>query len=490
MARRSRSWLKVLFFNSQNTRGSSRDRVVLKLNQIDERLAPAVIAVTSVEDNVDPVVTVGHAGTANDPYVAPSLRSAITFANATANQNNQPDEIRFDIGDGQQVITVMGSALPTITDALVINGAWQPEGTNQKVILDGSHKGFPRNPQNDVDRVSGLTVQTKGASSANGSRIWGITIRSFTGDGVVLDSVSDVHVGGSGERQGNGLISNAWNGVRLTRPGGSESTVTLENNHVVGNLIEFNGTGVLIYNSTNKNYIGGSKQSERNVIVYNSADGIDINTAPKTVVFNNYIGTRDGGDPAGNQKNGIIIRGASTDTVIGGLAPMNGNTITTPSNVISGNVEAGILIEGGGVISPEGLKVMGNYIGVEANGKTPLSNAVGVKIVNSWKTVTIGGIEAGASNVISGNSGSGIECQDSRKLLIAKNYIGFASDRTTPAGNGGLAMKIDGKCRDNDTGGNYEGHNGKGGVRIEIGNPTDIGLILRMNGRANASKSP
>jgi hypothetical protein len=41
-----------------------------------------VVEVISTADNNNPVITAGHAGTAADPFLAPSLRSAISFANA------------------------------------------------------------------------------------------------------------------------------------------------------------------------------------------------------------------------------------------------------------------------------------------------------------------------------------------------------------------------------------------------------------------------
>jgi hypothetical protein len=54
---------------------------------LEDRWAPAVINVISLADNNNPVITAGHAGTAADPFQAPSLRSAVTFANANPGDN-------------------------------------------------------------------------------------------------------------------------------------------------------------------------------------------------------------------------------------------------------------------------------------------------------------------------------------------------------------------------------------------------------------------
>ena len=50
----------------------SRSR--LSMESLEERTVPAVIDVISTLDNNSTVITAGHAGTAADPFLAPSLR--------------------------------------------------------------------------------------------------------------------------------------------------------------------------------------------------------------------------------------------------------------------------------------------------------------------------------------------------------------------------------------------------------------------------------
>lgn len=204
----------------------------LAVESLELRTVPAVVTVSNGKDDVNGTTTsIAALITAPGPDGI-SLREAITAANNTANVNNQPDEIRFDIGNAEQVITVAGTGLPAVTDALIINAAEKPVGKpNQVIVLDGT--GLPAG-------THGLRLTTGGATSATGSRIWGLTVQEFTGDGIQLVSVSDVNVGGSGEGQGNIMLSNMSNGILVQ----STNNVPATNNHIVGNLI---GTPNLVF---------------------------------------------------------------------------------------------------------------------------------------------------------------------------------------------------------------------------------------------------
>jgi CSLREA domain-containing protein len=97
---------------------------------------------------------------------AGSLRQAILNANSTANSPLGPDQILFNIpGTGTQTIS-LNSALPAVTDPVVING-----GSN--VILNGSGAGTG---------VSGLVLST------SNSKINNLTITGFNGTGVTVTS--------------------------------------------------------------------------------------------------------------------------------------------------------------------------------------------------------------------------------------------------------------------------------------------------------------
>ena len=76
----------------------------LTIEGLEDRLVPAFFAVTSTADNTAAVITAGHAGTQADPFLAPSLRSAISAANATPGANT----IELTVA-GTYAITIPGA---------------------------------------------------------------------------------------------------------------------------------------------------------------------------------------------------------------------------------------------------------------------------------------------------------------------------------------------------------------------------------------------
>src|SRR3954462_7280292 len=96
-----------------------------------------------------------------------TLRQAINAANAAPGA----DVIRFAIGSGAQTI-VPTSPLPTITDAVTIDGASQPGYAGTPLIeLDGSSAGFSS---------SALVI------TAGSSQVRGLAIVNFQNDAIKL----------------------------------------------------------------------------------------------------------------------------------------------------------------------------------------------------------------------------------------------------------------------------------------------------------------
>src|SRR5205085_10764500 len=75
--------------------------------------------------------------------------------------------------------------------------------------------------------------------------------------------------------------------------------------------------------------------------------------------------------------------------------------------------------------------VAGNYVGTDATASSALANNIGVNVVDGVSGNTIGGTTAGARNVISGNSfGVAIGGAGTTVNVGAGNYVG-----TNAAGN-------------------------------------------------------
>lgn len=196
-----------------------------------------------------------------------------------------------------------------------------------------------------------------------------------------------------------------------------------------------------------------------------ASDGILIRgaSAAGNTIIGNYIGTsRDGLSAAPNGTSGVDIVGGAGDNTIGGNPTVAGNR-----NVISGNRGVGVFLQGN---NTTGNLVRGNYIGVGADGSTPLGNmpgaspnsnpGFGVLIGFGAKQNTVGGfINSGTAggNVIAYNANDGVAIVNGSGLDNSdRNFISANSIHS----NGGLGIDLgsDGVTPndndDNDTGPN------------------------------------
>jgi len=295
-----------------------------------------------------------------------TLREAINAANALSGM----DTIAFTIpGVGPHTIQPT-SALPTITDPVLISGETEPDFVGTPIIeLDGSLAGD----------VNGLTI------TAGNSQVRGLVINRFGtlefGYGIVLQT------GGGNTIQNNYI--------------GTDVTGTLDR----GN----NLAGIWVADSAN-NLIGGS--TDGSIPVYNVISGNGSVAAPDrhgilisgvnssgNVVAGNFIGTDvTGSQPLGNSRSGVAILFDASDNLIGQ------NNVMGLGNIISANTESGVFIQAGA----NNNTVAGNIIGSDSNALVDLGNGLdGVSIDGSSGNL-IGGTTPPTLNVITGNAGSGV----------------------------------------------------------------------------------
>ena len=101
-----------------------------------------------------------------------------------------------------------------------------------------------------------------------------------------------------------------------------------------------------------------------------------------------------------------------------------GGTGTGQGNIISGNAENGVVIDGNGKITTSGNIVAGNYIGVDVNGTGDLGNTGnGVEVFGLASGNLIGGEIAGAGNTIAFNTQNGVDVVDGTNNSIVRNSI-------------------------------------------------------------------
>ena len=114
--------------------------------------APNVFTVDVTTDDADANPGDGTCATSGGDC---TLRAALEETNALSNDPAGPDEIRFDIsGSGPHTIQPQ-SALPDVTDPVVIDGSTEPDYSGDPVVaLDGSNQGTNTNMLN-LESVGG-----------------------------------------------------------------------------------------------------------------------------------------------------------------------------------------------------------------------------------------------------------------------------------------------------------------------------------------------
>ncbi|MCP4901635.1 MAG: hypothetical protein GY906_32120 [bacterium] len=294
------------------------------------------------------------------------LREAIESANTDTlvgdcKAGRDFDTIIFDIAPGGVQTIRPVTALPIITNPVVIDAITQPKCGNRTCIeIDGSNSGSS----------DGLTI------TAGNSTIRGMVVNRFSGSGIVIR--------GAG---GNLLeYNNIGTDTRETEP-------------------RSNGdTGILIDNSSN-NQIGGTSFRSHNVIAANGY-GVAIvgDLAADNLVRGNFIGTNPHSSQSlGNRLAGVLVEGH--DNQIG--------SFRTGRNIISGNGDSehqapGVIVKG------VDNRIEHNSIGTDVENVSPLGNTdCGIRIHGSEAWISY--------NTVAFNNAAGVSIEGS---AASANYLG------------------------------------------------------------------
>ena len=393
------------------------------------------------------------------------------------------------IGNGEHGIWVRG------TDTLIGNGA-----ATRNVIGGNTTAGVHVEGANTLIRGNHIGTHPTGAMLGNivGIAVVGATNTTIGGpglgnyiannstDGISLLSASGVSVQGnhigldtSGADAGNlgagirisggsaigigdttaGNVISGNDGWGIEDVGGT-SNLTIAGNTVglnpAGTIAVPNSDGGVLINSdgvviggatvTSRNYISGNGSlfpPGQNVLVESLADG--------TLIQNNVIGLASDGDTAVvNAGDGIRVLGNNTNIL---------------SNVVSGNGNGrGINIAG---LTGAGTIIRGNIVGLNAAGTAARENYYGVTVVPG--NVVIGGLAAGAGNVISGNNQVGLELSSDNS--VHGNVIGLNAAGTAAVPNlTGVVLSGSNNVFGADGGANHIAHNTNQGIAVLAGN--------------------
>lgn len=326
------------------------------------------------------------------------------------------------------------------------------------IAIDGTNGGILTN-----NTIQGNYIGVNAAGNASVPNPHLVAPGSNKG-GIDINAASNNIVGGTAPGAGNvisaNVIDNNDKGTGVVIEGRNGPAT---GNIVQGNFIGTDATGTVgirnnagVYIDTAKNNIvGGTSPAARNIIAKSNTIGVTVdgsfldatgNSATGNVIEGNYIGTDVTGTVAIPNNAGVAITAANSNTI--------GGTAAGAGNLLSGNINSGIVIESQRdttltVGTAAANMILGNLIGTTAAGNAPLGNQNGIAI-NGGSGNTIGGAAAGARNVIFGFTGAGVSISSDPAIagssatgnVVQGNNIGTDVNNNGTSGTGkGVLMQ-------------------------------------------------
>ena len=419
-----------------------------------------------------------------------SLRQAILNANA----NPGLDTIDFAISGPAPYIITLASALPAITDPIVLDGSSQTGFVGTPLIqingvgLSGDGlilgAGSTGSTVKDLDiyHFSGAAIHllsNKNVVQGNylGTDVTGTAAGPGNSQGVLIDDgASDNTIGGTGAGAGNVISGNSGDGIDILSDG----------NFVLGNKIGTNAAGTAaLGNGTpgvgsggaGVRFFGGAFNTvANNVISGNVNEGIFFHGdlgASHEMVLGNLVGTNFAGTAAiPNGLDGISLYQSAGNTIQGNIISGNGDPFRTAATSRNGIK----------LFGSDGNLIQANLIGTDATGERAVPNSADGILIDGSSDNTIGGTTPQAQNIISGNSGDGINISTgSTGNLIEGNSVGTNAAGEGAVDNGGNGVSI------NDVSGNTIGGTVSGAGNVISGNGLNGLLISAGTGKTQTS---
>ncbi|MFZ4758727.1 MAG: DUF642 domain-containing protein, partial [Burkholderiaceae bacterium] len=239
-------------------------------------------------------------------------------------------------------------------------------------------------------------------------------------------TTTDAEVGGLAAGDGN-LITGSCGNLAVATNGGTGFALR-------GNFIGSNaaGTARIGFRTRGWNNIGGTvtvREMRRNLFVGNSAaiafesDDTVTPVAGQTnwVFAGNHVGVgRDGSTLLANTI-GLGPIDASQATFVNGL--VIGGTATADRNVFAGNDSHAIWLR-----NPTGaVRIVGNRIGVAADGTTVRGNAGDGIRLETAQAITVGGLATNEPNTIANNGGRGVNVVSGTGAVTIRGNVMYAN---------------------------------------------------------------
>jgi len=377
----------------------------------------------------------------------------------TRNKIGLNDVGRAPLGNGQSGIQIVASELCRVGSSST---------ADRNYIAANGADGVLINASNDCS-VKGnyIGIDTLQAAQPNG------------GAGVQVAVGQDNQIGGTVADEGNVISGNTGSGIVVSEPA-SETRVfgnRIGTNEAGTSAIPNGFAGVHLAGGF-LNEIGGGEEGAGNTISGNAQAGVlvqSITTANS--IEGNYIGTDANGQSAIPNLYGVFFDRASSNT-LGGTEPGEGN-------VISGNTSSGVRMDGTETEACSLNFVLGNRVGLRADGAAAIPNgAEGILLQNAASNF-IGGSELGSGNIISGNTTNGISMTGEfvGENVVAGNWIGLDGGGAAAVPNGGDGVLVRGA--DNEIGGMDAGAgniiSGNTGCGVRVDGVESSGTIVKGN---------
>jgi uncharacterized repeat protein (TIGR01451 family) len=349
-----------------------------------------------------------------------------TDRSGNAPRPNYVDIAIFD-ADRNVIGGTAESARNVISGATDGFGVFLLGGSENRV--EGNYIGTDVTGRERLRNSWGIAIENFGSAPAEGNVVEGNVI-SGNKEGIYLGPAATV----TGNKIRGNLFGTDRDGEEGSSPLGNETSVVIDgaSENTVG------GTSPDLRNVISGSGSGPSQGAGYGVAIF-STQGPSPSHAIGNVIQGNFIGTDITGLKAlGNVGWGVILWDDVGENHIGGNSP-------EARNVISGN---GVGVQLGGVDT----ELLGNYIGTDKTGRREIPNGQGVALFASDVPLAsdrggfmIGGLTAQESNVISGNSLSGIYVKGSfsKPSRILGNLIGTTQDGEQALGNaeGGIFIR-------------------------------------------------
>jgi len=238
-------------------------------------------------------------------------------------------------------------------------------------------------------------------------------------DGLYIGNTVNVVTVGGVIPLGNVISGNNGNGIHL-----SADSTGFETYNTFGGLFAFGGAapnqqnGLLIDKQSGGHKIGKSA-TRTNVFSGNAQNGIEITDEAYDIEIEALIcgANTDGNEPLPNNQNGIFIHGNSQNVKIGDVV----NSII-PTNIISGNLQNGIVISDGS----SGNSIYNCNIGTNVDQTANLANGESGILIDNLASQNVVRDYKGKNNVIVNNKKYGVEIGPTAlSNVIINNYLGI-----------------------------------------------------------------